>query len=55
MDLFRVTMSLFERGGADRIYVIDKGRIAQQGTHEKLMKDDEIYKDFVSARSEAIG
>lgn len=40
---------------ADRIYVIDKGRIAQQGTHEELMKKDGIYKDFVSARSEAIG
>lgn len=40
---------------ADRIYVIDKGRIAQQGTHEELMKDGGIYRDFVSARSEAIG
>ena len=40
---------------ADRIYVIDKGKIAQQGTHEDLMKDKGIYRDFVSARSEAIG
>ena len=40
---------------ADRIYVIDKGRIAQQGTHEELMKAGGIYRDFVSARSEAIG
>ena len=40
---------------ADMIYVIDKGKIAQQGTHEDLMKDKGIYRDFVSARSEAIG
>ena len=40
---------------ADRIYVIDKGNIAQQGTHEELMKNEGIYRDFVSARSEAIG
>ena len=40
---------------ADRIYVIDKGKIAQQGTHEELMKNEGIYRDFVSARSEAIG
>ena len=40
---------------ADRIYVIDKGKIAQQGTHEELMKKEGIYRDFVSARSEAIG
>ena len=40
---------------ADRIYVIDKGKIAQQGTHEELLKNDGIYRDFVSARSEAIG
>lgn len=40
---------------ADRIYVIDKGRIAQQGTHEELMKAGGIYRDFVLARSEAIG
>lgn len=40
---------------ADRIYVIDKGKISQQGTHEELLKNDGIYRDFVSARSEAIG
>lgn len=40
---------------ADRIYVIDKGKIVQQGTHEELMKNEGIYRDFVSARSEAIG
>uniref|UniRef100_UPI0028D77F0C ABC transporter ATP-binding protein n=1 Tax=Mogibacterium timidum TaxID=35519 RepID=UPI0028D77F0C len=33
---------------ADRIYVIDKGKISQQGTHEELLKNDGIYRDFVS-------
>ena len=38
---------------ADQILVIDQGRIAQQGTHEQLMKKDGIYRRFVSERSEA--
>jgi ATP-binding cassette subfamily B protein len=38
---------------ADQILVIDNGRIAQQGTHEQLMKQDGIYRRFVSERSEA--
>ena len=29
---------------ADIIYVIDKGRIAAQGTHNKLLKESKIYK-----------
>lgn len=38
---------------ADQILVVDQGRIAQQGTHEQLMKQDGIYRRFVSERSEA--
>jgi len=38
---------------ADRIFVIDNGQIAQQGTHEELMKQDGIYKNFVAGREEA--
>lgn len=40
---------------ADNIIVVDKGRIAQQGTHEQLMKTDGIYKSFVQSRENAIG
>lgn len=35
---------------ADQILVVDKGQIAQQGTHDELMKEDGIYKRFVNAR-----
>jgi len=40
---------------ADNILVIDKGRIAQQGTHEELMQHDGIYRRFVDSRKKAIG
>ena len=40
---------------ADNILVVDKGRIVQQGTHDELMKQDGIYRNFVNQRSQAIG
>lgn len=39
---------------ADQIFVVDKGRIAQRGTHEELMKQEGIYRRFVDSRKEAI-
>ncbi len=38
---------------ADQILVIDKGQIAECGTHEELMQKKGIYKNFVSERSKA--
>ena len=38
---------------ADQILVIDHGKIVQQGTHESLMAQDGLYKDFIGERREA--
>ena len=36
---------------ASQILVLNKGCIEQRGTHEELMRQDGIYKDFVNAKS----
>ncbi len=38
---------------ADQIFVIDNGRVAQKGTHEELMRQEGIYRNFVEGRQEA--
>ena len=38
---------------ADQILVVDHGRIVQQGTHQNLMKEEGIYRNFISERREA--
>ena len=40
---------------ADQILVVDRGKIVQRGTHEELMREDGLYKTFVSERTEAAG
>lgn len=40
---------------ADQILVVDGGRIVQRGTHEQLMKQGGIYKNFVDMREKSIG
>ena len=38
---------------ADQILVVDHGKIVQQGTHPELMKQEGIYRTFISERKEA--
>ena len=40
---------------ADKILVLDKGRIVQQGTHPELMREQGLYRRFVNIREQAIG
>lgn len=40
---------------ADKIIVLDEGRIAEQGTHSELIKQDGTYRKFVNIREKAIG
>ena len=40
---------------ADQIIVVDKGQIAQRGTHEKLLRQDGIYRRFITGREQAAG
>lgn len=40
---------------ADHIIVIDKGRVAQQGSHKELIKQEGIYKHFIEIREKSIG
>lgn len=39
---------------ADQIFVIDKGQILQRGTHEELIAQEGIYKNFIDKRKEAV-
>ncbi len=39
---------------ADQIIVIDQGKIVQQGKHDDLIKQEGIYKNFISEREKAI-
>lgn len=40
---------------ADQIIVVDKGSIARRGTHKELMKQEGVYKRFLSIRQIADG
>ncbi len=37
------------------IFVLDHGRIVQQGTHDELVEKDGLYRRFVVERSQAAG
>lgn len=36
---------------ADKIMVLDKGRIVEQGNHEELMVNDRVYRALVEAQN----
>ena len=36
----------------DRIYVMDQGRIIQEGTHQELYDQEGLYRDLISSRQE---
>ena len=40
---------------AEKILVLDGGKITQEGKHQELIKEAGIYADFVNGRKEAIG
>ena len=40
---------------ADRIIVIDQGRIAQQGTHQSLISQEGIYRNFLNLKLASAG
>ena len=39
---------------ADQIIVVDKGGIVQHGTHDELMRQDGIYRNFIVGRAKAV-
>ena len=39
----------------DQILVAAQGRIVQKGTHPKLAEQSGLYRDFLTARREAVG
>ena len=40
---------------ADQILVVDNGEIVQKGSHDQLLKEEGIYKNFLSIREKAEG
>lgn len=53
--IFMIAHRLKTVQNADKICVVDKGRIVQEGTHEELMARGGIYREFVEARKKSVG
>ena len=53
--IFMIAHRLKTVRNADRILVLEHGKIVQQGRHEELMRQEGIYKRFVEARELAVG
>lgn len=39
---------------ADKVVVLDKGRVVQQGTPEQLLKEDGLYQHLVELQNETL-
>ena len=48
--IFMIAHRLKTVRNADRILVLNQGRIVQQGRHEELIQQEGIYKRFVESR-----
>lgn len=53
--IFMIAHRLKTVRNADRILIVDQGKIVQQGKHEELMNQDGIYRRFVNAKELAAG
>ena len=53
--LIYISHKLSTTKGADKIYVFNDGNIAEQGTHEQLMKLNGIYSEMFLAQAEKYG
>ena len=40
---------------ADRILVLDDGAVAGQGTHEELLKTNQVYQEIYHSQQEGVG
>ena len=40
---------------ADKILVLDQGKVVEEGTHDELIKNNGIYSEFIATRRETIG
>lgn len=40
---------------ADQILLLDEGKLIQRGTHDELIAQKGLYKDFINMREKAVG
>lgn len=50
-----VTQKIQTARGADRILLLDEGRIAAYGTHDELMKTSKLYQQIAKTQQEQVG
>ena len=50
--IFVIAHRLSTIRNADRILVMEQGRISQDGSHDELMEQSGLYREFVSLQTE---